>query len=312
MILKINNKEINQYWKLMTMPKLYEITLPLLQFLNEKTSQSIPEMMKYLTNHFQLTEEERTRMKPSGGETVLRNSIGWARFELKKAGLIVVTSDGTTTITTNGISVIKQNPEIIDRKFLRTIPKYEEYLTGFKEKQTEETQSAETENMSPEDMIISGYNEYKQNLESEILERVKTNSPEFFEMLVVALIEKMGYGRGTVMGKSGDGGIDGMIDEDRLGLSQIYLQAKRWQGSVPAQVIRDIAGVLDSKKSKKGIVITTSDFSSDSREFVKTTSSKIVLINGNKLASLMFEFNVGFSAGDQYQLKTIDEDFFSF
>jgi len=121
----------------------------------------------------------------------------------------------------------------------------------------------------------------------------------------------MGYGRGEVTGRSGDGGIDGIIDEDKLGLSQIYLQAKRWQGTVPGKEIRDFAGMLDSKKSKKGIFITTSNFSNEAKEFIKATSSKIVLINGKRLAELMFEHNVGFSPGDIYQLKNIDEDYFS-
>ena len=143
------------------------------------------------------------------------------------------------------------------------------------------------------------------------MDKVKENTPDFFEQLVVNLIEKMGYGRGTVTGKSGDGGIDGLIDEDKLGLSQIFLQAKRWKGTVPGKEIRDFAGMLDSKKSKKGIFITTSDYSNDAKEFVKTTSSKIILINGKKLAELMFEYNVGFSSGVKMELKTINEDYFS-
>jgi restriction system protein len=295
----------------MVMPKLYEITKPVLQFLSKDTH-SIPEIRSHVTELFRLTDEEKTKMKPSGGQTLFHNRVDWARFELKKAGLVLVSSDGMSTITQDGLDVLNKNPGLIDRKFLRTIPLYEKYLESLKGKVTEETQPTITEDMSPEDMIISGFNEYKQNLESEILERIKNSSPDFFEKLVVNLIEKMGYGRGTVTGKSGDGGIDGMIDEDRLGLSQIYLQAKRWQGTVPGKELRDFAGVLDSKKSKKGIFITTSDFSKDAREFVKMITSTIVLINGKKLAELMFEFNVGFSPGDHYQLKTIDEDYFSF
>lgn len=296
---------------IMPMPKLYELTKPSLQFLKD-TPHSISEIRNHLTELFKLSEEEKNKMKPSGGQTLFHNRVDWARFELKKAGLTTVSSDGINTITQNGLDILNKNPEIIDRKFLRTIPTYEKYLESLKEKTVEESQPIETEDMSPEDMIISGFNQYKQNLESEILERIKNNSPDFFEKLVVDLIEKIGYGRGTVTGKSGDGGIDGMIDEDRLGLSQIYLQAKRWQGTVPGKELRDFAGVLDSKKSKKGIFITTSDFSNEAKEFVKMITSTIVLINGKKLASLMFEFNVGFSTGDNYQLKTIDEDYFSF
>jgi len=208
-------------------------------------------------------------------------------------------------------SAYSQNPEKIDRKLLHQIPKYVEFINSMKDGNSEETSLITDQNTSPEDLIISGYTEYRKNIESEILEKIKNNHPDFFEYLVIDLIEKMGYGRGTVTGKSGDGGIDGMVDEDKLGLSQIYLQAKRWLGVVPGREIRDFAGVLDSKKSKKGIFITTSDFSQDAKEFVKTTSSKIILINGNRLSQLMFEHDVGFSKSDTYQLKTIDEDYFT-
>jgi len=321
MVLYLQNKKriiiitsYGTYTKKMAIPSLYDITLPLMKFLSDEKQHKIPEIVDYLTNHFQLTEEEKNKLKPSGDRTVFRNRIDWARFELKKAGLMSVSPEKIHEITSDGIEILKKNPEKIDRKFLLLqVPKYAEYFKALKERSDEkgEISISENENRSPEDMMMTGYNEYRKNFESEILERIMNNSFNFFEHLVIDLIAKMGYGRGKVTGRTGDGGIDGIIDEDKLGLSQIFLQAKRWKGTVGSKELRDFAGMLDSKKSKKGIFITTSHFSDEAREFAPTTSSKIVLINGKRLAELMFEHNVGFSPGDNYQLKNIDEDYFS-
>ena len=218
--------------------------------------------------------------------------------------------DKTMKITSSGQEILQKNPNEINRKYLMGIPTYFEYINNLKDDDNSDLATPVDENASSEDIMNSGFRKYRQELESDILDKVKNNTPDFFEQLVVDLIEKMGYGRGTVTGKSGDGGIDGLIDEDKLGLSQIFLQAKRWKGTVPGKEIRDFAGMLDSKKSKKGIFITTSDYSHEAKEFVKTTSSKIILINGKKLTELMFEYNVGFSTGVKMELKTIDEDYF--
>jgi restriction system protein len=294
----------------MAIPSLYHITLPLLQFLKDETPRSKKEMVESMCEYFKLTETERKQLKPSGGQTLIDNRCGWAKFELKKSGLIEILSDKTMKITSSGQEILQKNPNEINRKYLMGIPTYFEYINKLKDDDHNDLATPVDENASSEDIMNSGFQKYKQELESEILDKVKDNTPDFFEQLVVDLIEKMGYGRGTVTGKSGDGGIDGLIDEDKLGLSQIFLQAKRWKGTVPGKEIRDFAGMLDSKKSKKGIFITTSDYSHDAKEFVKTTSSKIILINGKKLTELMFEYNVGFSTGVKMELKTIDEDYF--
>lgn len=295
----------------MAIPSLYHITLPLLQFLKDETPRSKKEIVESMCEYFKLTETERKQLKPSGGQTLIDNRCGWAKFELKKAGLIEILSDKTMKITSSGQEILQKNPNEINRKYLMGIPTYFEYINKLKDDDNSDLATPVDENSSSEDIINSGFQKYKQELESEILDKVKDNTPDFFEQLVVDLIEKMGYGRGTVTGKSGDGGIDGLIDEDKLGLSQIFLQAKRWKGTVPGKEIRDFAGMLDSKKSKKGIFITTSDYSHEAKEFVKTTSSKIILINGKKLTELMFEYNVGFSTGVKMELKTIDEDYFA-
>ena len=286
--------------------------LPLLRYLADKKEHSIGDINEYLTSYFKLTDEEKNQLKPSGGQTLFRNRWGWGRFELKKAGLVETLLNADTKITQEGLNVLKQNPEKINRKFLLQIPQYSEFVKSMKEKQGEklETISFDSENRTPEDMIIDGYNEIRTNLEQEILDKINQSSPDFFERLVVTVIEKMGYGKGTVTGRSGDGGVDGIILGDKLGFEEIYLQAKRWGGTVSRPDINKFAGSLLDKKSKKGIFITTSDFSKEAREYVKKIDTKIILINGKTLTDLMFEYNVGFKKGDTYQLKKIDEDFF--
>ena len=295
----------------MILPKYHEITLPILQTLKDKTPKPMKEIKEIVYQHFKLTEEERKLLKPSGSQTIIDSRIGWAIFDLKKAGLIEKLADKTIKITSSGKEILEKNPEQMDRKYLMGIPKYSEFFNKMKEDSKDDVISLiSDEDASPEDLLSLGYKKYRQEVESEILDKVKENTFDFFEQLVVNLIQKMGYGSGTVTGKSGDEGIDGVIYGDKLGLEQILLQAKRYQGTVPGSAIRDFAGSLDAKKSKKGIFLTTSDFSQETKKFVQETSSRIILINGKKLAELMFEYNVGFSPESKMELKKIDEDYF--
>ena len=175
----------------MAIPKLYEITLPVLEIYNEHEIHSRSEMSEYVANHFKLTEEERRKLKPSGGETLINNRCGWARFELKKAGLIDMLPDKSYKITVEGITVLKSNPDKIDRKFLLGIPQYANALGKPKDDQSSEPIFVIDDDTSPEEMIHSVHTEYRRNLEAELLERIKKNTPDFFEQLVVDLIEKM-------------------------------------------------------------------------------------------------------------------------
>ncbi len=296
----------------MAIPDFQSIMLPLLDCVKDGKEWNIADMDNHLTNHFSLTEQERTELKPSSStETLFHNRMLWASFYLKKAGLLIDPRRSFRKISSEGLNVLKRKPEKINIDFLMQYPSFIEFYSKKKDDRTIQTSTNEIKSKTPEDMIIEGYKEIQDNLEKEILEKIKKNPPEFFEQLVVNLVEKMGYGLGTVIGKSGDKGVDGMIKQDTLGLNEIYLQAKRWDGTVPAKEIRDFAGSLLSKKSKKGIFITTSDFSDDSIDFIKSIDNKIVLINGQRLAHLMFEHNVGFLPGDNYQLKKIDEEYFS-
>lgn len=293
----------------MAIPNFESIMLPLLECVKDGKEWPINDIDELLINRFHLTEDEANQLKPSSTtETLFQNRLRWARFYLKKANLLIDPRRGYTQITQEGIKILQQKPTKIDINYLKRFPSFVAFYT--KKKTTEEKSISQAKEKSPEDMIIEGITEIRRGAETEILDKIKSCPPAFFEKIVVQLLEKMGYGAGTTTGKSGDGGIDGMIKQDKLGLDEIYVQAKRWENTVPGKEVRDFAGSLAGKKSKKGIFITTSNFSSDAIEFVKTVDSKIILIDGEKLAQLMFDHNVGFESGDTYQLKKIDEDFF--
>lgn len=295
----------------MTIPDYESIMLPLLKLAGDGNEHSIYEAEEYLFKFFDLTDEERKQLKPSGRQTTFFNRIGWARLFLKKAGLLFNPQRGYFKITEKGLNVLKQNLEKIDSKFLSQFPGFTEFRSGKEENNKFiTTQTFDVKAKSPEDMMISGYQEIRNNLENELLTTIKERSPKFFEKLITELMVKMGYGLGTVTGKSGDGGVDAIIKEDKLGLGEIYLQAKRWEGTVPAKEVRDFAGALQAKKSKKGIFITTSDFSNDAKEFVKSIPSNIRLINGEQLARYMVDYGIGVKTADTYEIKKIDDDFF--
>jgi len=293
----------------MPIPNYESIMLPLMEVVRDGKVWGMIPLEDELIKKFKLTDEEVNQLKPSSTtETLFQNRMRWARFYLKKAGLLEDPSRGFTRITSEGVKVLNQEPKGIDVKFLTKFPSFVE----FRKKKTVGHGKIELEikEKSPEDLIIEGFTEIRGNIENEILEKIKNCPPAFFERIVVQLLEKMGYGDGTVTGKSGDGGIDGVIKQDKLGLDEIYLQAKKWENTVPVNEIRDFAGSLSSKKTKKGIFITTSTFSRDTQEFVKSVDSKIILIDGSLLAKLAYENNIGVQSGDTYQLKKINDDFF--
>lgn len=297
----------------MAIPDFESIMLPLLQCVQDGKIWSMINIEKFLISKLELSDDDANQLKPSSShETIFSNRTRWARFYMKKAELLTDPKRGHTQITTKGIEILQQNPSKIDNNFLKQFPSFVEFYGKKKENGEQKTNSFSfgTVIQSPEDKIIDGFSEIRRGLESDILEKIKSNPPDFFEKTVILLLEKMGYGDGTVTGKSGDGGIDGMIKQDKLGLDEIYVQAKRWENNVPGREVRDFAGALSSKKSKKGVFITTSSFSNDSIEFIEKVDSKIILIDGVKLAELMFDYNIGFEQGDTYQLKKIDEDFF--
>jgi restriction system protein len=298
-------------------PSYEEIMLPLLKFLSDKREHSLQEADDVLSNQFNLSDAEKRELLPSGQQPLFRNRLGWARSYMKKAGLIDSPKRAHFKITDRGLALLNENPSEITSGFLMRYPEFVEFKS-FRRPKTDSPQIEFQEidnNKTPEESLDYAYQKLRSELAKELLDVVKSCTPAFFEKLVVDLLIKMGYGgsrkdAGQALGKSGDGGIDGIIKEDKLGLDTIYIQAKKWENSVPVKEIRDFTGALASKKAKKGIFITTSTFPSSVYEFVTQVEYKIVLIDGEQLANFMFENNVGLSTVNEYHVKKIDTDYF--
>jgi restriction system protein len=300
-------------------PKYEEIMLPLLKFLADGKVHGLSETHDVLAEQFKLTHSERQELLPSGKKRLFRDRLGWSNTYLKKAGLLTSSKRATFSITENGLLLLKDPPTKITSKFLRRYPCFMDFASPKQDKKSDdnspELELTSNDDQTPEESLESSYQKLHAGLSSELLDIIKSCSPEFFERLVIDLLITMGYGgsrkeAGKAMGKSGDGGIDGIINEDKLGLDVIYLQAKRWENAVPVREIRDFTGALASKKAKKGIFITTSSFPKSVYEFVEQVGYKIILIDGERLANLMIEHSIGLSTVNSYHIKTIDSDYF--
>ncbi len=301
----------------MAIPDYQSVMLPLLRFASDNQEHSLRETIENLADHFNLTESERTELLPSGQQTTFVSRVGWAVTYTKKAGLLEATRRSHFQITERGLEVLQQKPTAINVKFLKQYPEFVAFQSKSKTlSKASNIQSPIPEvEQTPEETIENSYQTIRDNLASELLKQIMECSPAFFEQLVVDLLVKMGYGgsrkdAGQAVGKSGDGGIDGIIKEDRLGLDLIYIQAKRWESSVSRPEIQKFAGALQGHHAKKGVFITTSDFSQSAIEFANKIESKVVLINGETLAKLMIDYNVGVSPTQLYELKSIDSDYF--
>jgi restriction system protein len=297
----------------MPVPDFQTIMLPFLRLLKDSKEYAIRDTVELLADEFNLSESERREMLPSGQQTILYNRVVWARTYLKKAGLIESTKRGVVKITDRGLQVLKSNPERIDINFLDQFPEFVEFKKMKREKPSEFT-SVEVE--TPEEVLENSFQILRQSLANEILDQIRSNPPSLFEKIVVELLVKMGYGgtlrdAGQAIGKSGDEGIDGIIKEDRLGLDIIYVQAKRWANTVVRPEIQKFAGALQGQRAKKGVFITTSDFSRDAHEYAAKIDSKIVLIDGEQLAQFMIDHNIGVTPVASYEIKRIDSDYFS-
>lgn len=300
----------------MSIPDYQQIKLPLLKFAADQKEHSMREAIESLAVQFKLTEDERKDLLQSGQQAVFDNRVGWARTYLKKACLIESKRRGFFNITERGKQVLAQNLTAIDNKFLMQFPEFVEFKKTKIENQQEIPESSFTETTTPEESLEKAYQELRATLASELLQTIKKCSPAFFERLVIDVLIKMGYGgsrveAGQAVGRSHDGGIDGIIKEDKLGLDIIYIQAKRWEGTVSKPEIQKFAGALQGQRARKGIFITTSTFSSEALEFIKSIDSKIILIDGQTLANLMIDHNVGISPVASYEIKKIDSDYFS-
>jgi restriction system protein len=300
----------------MAVPDYQSIMLPLLKLAGDKQEHTIRGAIDHIAETFKLTESDKKEVLPSGQQYIIDNRVGWARTYLKKAGLLESTKRAYFKITDLGLEVLKKNPNEINVKFLEQFPLFIEFRNIKKEKDNHEEQPEESNStQTPQELLEYGYQKIKRDLAQELLISVKQSSPQFFEKLVVELLLAMGYGgsrkdAGQAVGQSGDGGIDGIIKEDKLGLDVIYLQAKRWENVVGSKEIRNFVGSLVGQKANKGVFITTSGFTKDSLEYVKTITHKVILIDGEMLTQLMIENNIGVSKIISYDIKKIDSDYF--
>lgn len=300
----------------MAIPDYQTLMLPLLQYAGVKKELSNREAIEYLCNEFNLTDREIRELLPSGRQSTIDNRVGWARTYMKKAGLLESTRRGFFSITKRGEKVLKQNPSKIGVRFLSQFPEFVEFRSVRRDITQKRDESEIVSSETPEETLESAYQKLRVDLALEIIQTLSKCSPSFFEKLVVDVLVKMGYGgsrkeAGQAIGKTADGGIDGIINEDRLGLDIIYIQAKRWDGVVGRPEIQKFAGALQGQRAKKGIFLTTSNFSKEASEYVTRIDSKIILIDGDTLANLMIDHNVGVSTVAQYEIKRIDTDYFT-
>ncbi|MBM4253604.1 MAG: restriction endonuclease [Deltaproteobacteria bacterium] len=300
----------------MSIPDYQTVMLPLLRLVGKHGRIKLKDARSAIADEFHLSNAEKSALLPSGKQTVIYNRVGWAGTYLRKAGLLKLPQRGVLEITERGRQVLSDHPVAINVKYLQQFPEFIEFRSVNEVKHAEDSVS-EVVNVSqgtPEEILEEAHAQLKSQVLSDLVERLKLCSPQFFEEVVIDTVVKMGYGgsrkdAGKAIGRSGDEGVDGIINEDRLGLDVIYLQAKRWEGNVSRPEIQKFAGALQGKRAKKGIFITTSDFTGEAREFVRNIEAKIILISGIQFADLMYEHNIGLNTAAIYELKKLDLDY---
>ncbi|CAN5682792.1 restriction endonuclease [soil metagenome] len=306
----------------MSMPDYQSLMLPLLELLGDGRARHLNEYTSELADKFGLTDEERSALLPSGNQERFKNRASWARTYLSKAGLVAKVGRGTVEITDLGKEVLASPPPSINISYLLQFQSFQEFRLRPAVSDSEGAQPSEHVDEpvlvpveDPIDRLETAYLELRSSLAEELLETVKVSSPEFFESLVVDLLVAMGYGgsrkdAGQAVGKSGDGGIDGIIKEDRLGLDFVYIQAKRWEGPVSRPMVQGFAGSLDGYRARKGVFITTSRFTSDAHAYVNNIEKRIVLIDGEQLTNYMIDFGIGVTDVSTIHVRRIDQDYF--
>jgi len=260
---------------------------------------------------------EQNQLLPSGQQAIFDNRVGWARSYIKKAGLIETTRRGYFRITNRGLQVIDQKLAKINVKFLQQFKEFQEFRALRRDRSKESDEPEEETSKTPEEALADVYQNLKNQLAGELIQRLKQSSPKQFENIVIDLLVKMGYGgsrreAARAIGKSGDEGIDGIINEDRLGLDVIYVQAKKWgDTTVGRPEIQKFAVALQGQHAKKGICISTSNFTREATEFASRVENKIILIDGETLAQYMIDHNIGVTPFINYEIKKIDLDYFT-
>lgn len=310
----------------MAVPDFQTLMLPVLEQFADGEERPTRQARDQVAAQLQLSTDDVNEILPSGRQTRFANRVAWAHIYLKRAGLLGSPRRGIYQITGRGREVLASPPRRIDIEFLMRYPEFVAFQRPAAEAATSETAGSpsaeivargEQPQLTPDEQIRSGYLRLRETVAAQLLERVRTVSPRFFEELVVDLLVAMGYGgshedAARVVGRSGDGGIDGIIKEDRLGLESIYVQAKRWQEdrTVGRPDIQQFAGALQGQRARKGVFMTTAGFSRDAIEYAKGLQTTIVLIDGEQLAQLMLDHGVGVNTGEAIKLVKVDEDYF--
>tara|TARA_R110000868_G_scaffold369315_1_gene632633 strand:- start:45626 stop:46504 length:879 start_codon:yes stop_codon:yes gene_type:complete len=288
--------------------------LPLLKHISDGKIHTVRILKDTLADYLELSDEERQKLLPSGQQTVFHNRVAWAKTYMERAGLLETITRGQFTITDRGREVLNSSVDRIDQSFLLQFDEFRDFKSRDKN-DDETTVEKKTEIETPEEALQTAYKQIREDLAADLIYQVKRMTPVFFEKLVLDLMLAMGYGgsqdtAGSLTVAGADEGIDGVINEDQLGLDIVYLQAKRWENQVGRPEIQKFVGALHGKRARKGVFLTTSTFSRDAHQYVETIDPKVVLIDGNRLAQLMIDFNVGVSTAQSYFIKRIDSDYF--
>lgn len=303
----------------MTVPDYQTLMFPVLKVLEDGTAKPVRQIRDEVANLLHLGEEDLRALTPSGQKPLFHDRIAWALTYLSQAGLLARPKRGIYELTDRGADVLRRNPKRVDNTVLSQFREFRDFLArstlGAPTKRERKKAAEDVE--TPEESLEAAYRRLRGAIEAALLQQVKSASPEFFERLVVELLVKMGYGgslrdAGQAIGRSGDGGIDGIIKEDRLGLDVILIQAKRWNDKVVGRPdVQAFAGSLEGVRARKGIFITTSSFSAEARDYVGRIDKRIVLIDGERLVSLMFDHGIGVTTTATYEVKRVDSDYFT-
>ncbi|MBN2491237.1 MAG: restriction endonuclease [Planctomycetes bacterium] len=300
----------------MAIPDFQSIMRPLLAAHEDGKEHVNRDLVALLADRFGLTDEERREMLPSGGARLFDNRVGWAKLHVTQAGLLSSPRRAISVITDRGRKALHDHPDRIDLRVLNQFEDYRKFRGRHRQVEEDEEPSDDAgETSTPEERLENAYVEVRRQVEQQLLRQVMENPPDFLERVVVDLCVRMGYGgsrkdAGEALGGSGDEGVDGIIKQDPLGLETIYLQAKRWEGTIGRPEIQKFAGALQGQRARKGIFITTSTFSADALDYASRIDTRIVLIDGAELARLMYHYGIGVAAASSYEVKRVDSDYF--
>ena len=304
----------------MPVPDFQTLMLPVLKALSAREETRLSEVRKRVASAEGLTAEDLQELLPSGRQTVFANRVAWAVIYMHRAGLVERVRRGVYRLATQGQELLDQAPERIDLKLLQNYPAFAKWRSPRTDPPPSGASPAHIQDepvSTPEEILDEVTRQLREALETEVLDRVRKAEPKFLERIVVHLLIAMGYGGGDttmghVIGRSGDGGIDGTIREDALGLDEVYLQAKKYAegNTVGAGALRNFAGAIDAAGTNKGVFVTTASFTAKAREYVKLSPKRIILIDGEELARLMVAHGVGCRTRIRHEVKRIDEDYF--